>query len=548
MSGRLGSFFFVSLFLVFSFLGCECTPKPPLQEIVLDGSVESPLDGASESLSDNEPSLETNQENTPEPFVEGLPEQGAHTVAGICKFIGQTLCGSVFSCCGDKGLIFRDQAACIGQFEQGCLGNQPALLETAMKEGALRVSETNLQGCVQAFDEAGKRCGTPDEAVLRGICAGIFQATAKIGEECKSTLDGMFCDDGQGQCFPTPLGTPCKRWSKDGEYCKDGPCAPGLFCWLGEEPATCRSAFAKDSACSASAQCQKGLTCLQQKCVSQIPKGSSCDGVAQCQADAGCDPSQRQCVERVGAGKSCTFAEHCQVDLFCDGTSHTGLVCKIAKKEGESCSNTKDCDKDLFCKEMLCAKLPTQGQTCDPILSIGCSAPFVCDKTTSKCVALPQQDQPCLSGQSPCAEGLACFQTAQGARCQPKHAKDQACEDDTSCQTGLGCSAQKLCVALPTAGQSCHNDFFCASGLFCDLNTKQCATAHQLGESCDIGNECAANLTCLMNTQKQKRCVALPQQGEACQLACASGLVCRPGVGSGTCVPALCKGLLAAAP
>lgn len=65
-----------------------------------------------------------------------------------------------------------------------------------------------------------------------------------------------------------------------------------------------------------------------------------------------------------------------------------------------------------------------------------------------------------------------------------------ACEEDFECSSGY-CTSDKLCAAIPGAGQPC--DGRCTSGNYCDFQSGMCAALKADGEACFGGNECTSN-------------------------------------------------------
>lgn len=124
-----------------------------------------------------------------------------------------------------------------------------------------------------------------------------------------------------------------------------------------------------------------------------------------------------------------------------------------------------------------------------------CASDLVCygmnnDRAcVSPCVELTA-GQPCGDGVNflGCVDGLYC--SFESGRCEPLLADAASCMAGFECMSGY-CDATQACGQAPGMGEAC--DFACAEGLVCDMNT--CATPPPAGQPCVFG-ACAEGSQC----------------------------------------------------
>jgi hypothetical protein len=158
------------------------------------------------------------------------------------------------------------------------------------------------------------------------------------------------------------------------EACTGG-CGLGLQCVgtvclpLGTEHQVCSPNFDGP-------QCQRGLTCLANVCVVDLPGdvGATCQETKVCQSNLFCSiPSgmtSGTCVERRAVNGPCVYGDQCQSDLFCTGHSNQTGVC-IAGLASDPCQyGYAQCRHDLYCTATAntpsgqCAHKKGEGESC----------------------------------------------------------------------------------------------------------------------------------------------------------------------------------------
>jgi hypothetical protein len=207
-------------------------------------------------------------------------------------------------------------------------------------------------------------------------------------------------------------------------------------------------------------------------------------------------------------GEPCLFASQCSTLSCKPGLDTECGKCARAVDVGESCAaDDVDCAAGSYC---------SPEQTCVALTSDSAAVP-------------PGPNEPCLAT-APCVE-------------------DYYCPAD---------SANPVCSALPTLGQSCES-LTCASDSHCAENesaARVCTARPGLGEPCAFALNspieepyiCQKDLLCSYTSPMVGTCLPLPQQGEPCNIPpsnpsygrCGDGLNCNFAVS-----PPLCSGPLA---
>jgi hypothetical protein len=286
---------------------------------------------------------------------------------------------------------------------------------------------------------------------------------------------------------------------------------------------------------------------------------SCCQGVAPKAADAAAcrQAVEATCVTQATKEEAALSAGTARIDAAglaaCEAlTAAAGKACRLptAAAEQETCKNV------VFATASV-------GQDCDGTLSgarcaDGAGICFA-QPGSVPCKAWGTQGQACSV--APCAPGLLCIADPSSAKpsiCDAPRASGQPCPADAYCASGLACF-DKLCGAALGVGGTCAGKASkCSPDLACDPFSETCQPRKTAGGSCYIARHCAAGfacsgvgtgLVCLPGTpQDGADTPGLPTLGQPCSTLCAKGFVCARGPLPGSCIPALCAAVLAAAP
>jgi len=230
----------------------------------------------------------------------------------------------------------------------------------------------------------GSRC-EDDEECSSGHCDGDgglgascgqcspASVPAKLGEECRSSIDCEQTGDIEVQCLrDATVSAVCIQvtTARVGESCA----SPGRVCEAGADcdpGGTCRLPVAARAACAPGDRCAPGSLCAEAAggriCVPVTlrKEGESCSGddfdVAEdgtfqrCDrtVDLHCDDVTRTCLllGRAGSGESCD-RQPCQADLFCDETQR----CAAPRLVGQACRGALECESQR-CSGSVCVPL-----------------------------------------------------------------------------------------------------------------------------------------------------------------------------------------------
>lgn len=270
----------------------------------------------------------------------------------------------------------------------------------------IRTHDTDVVGTCAAHPMQGEPCG--DRYYLSNIC-GILD----LGDGGSVSLDCVRDPDTQvGACMHYPV--------KQGEVCRGGMCAEGLYCntpdggFLG----TCDEVPGVDQPCGWPLPwgdaCRAGLYCkwmedgTTQMCKPFEALGSPCSMASPvaCGPEGTCPNGV--CVPRGLVGESCIHPTDCE-----DGLNCVNNVCAEKGNVGESCMYAWDCQDGLICRETLCAPKPGLGEVCDYFE--GCQGNLMCISSTCR------QRQP-IGG--PCEDFMEC---EDGLQCRAGRCALHAC-------------------------------------------------------------------------------------------------------------------------
>ncbi|MCO4762839.1 MAG: hypothetical protein KC502_15095 [Myxococcales bacterium] len=254
-------------------------------------------------------------------------------------------------------------------------------------------------------------------------------------------------------------------------------------------------------------------------------------GTARCRSAGGKTP---MCTAFAALGADCAAA-HCKPPLRCVTDKSGKKRCADQGKEGAACGQSGDCAVGLACSATkTCAPGTGGGTACTGPGT--CAAGFACDDTQGKCVPQVKLGAACLAHRH-CLPGLVCGGLGLKGACVSQQAIGAACQQDSDCAASLHCSlASQTCVPKASAGETCLGAESCGPLLYCDVTSKQCMTLPGEGAACAFNvKTCQPGLTCYQPSKKDRTCVKLRNEGQACsqQNNCKAGLGCQKGL----CVP-----------
>jgi hypothetical protein len=151
--------------------------------------------------------------------------------------------------------------------------------------------------------------------------------------------------------------------------------------------------------------------------------------------------------------------------LCAEGTVCNGaiLTCVIAGGEGATCSSTTGCAFPYFCKRPdsavdsgICSRLSRRGEACATDEFPSCDDPRdYCDPGSRICVALPTAGQSCIDANpsGTCAPGTSCVD----GMCAPLRRTGDTCGATVgwNCLGTLTCDAVSLRCVVPTERPAC---------------------------------------------------------------------------------------------
>jgi len=259
-------------------------------------------------------------------------------------------------------------------------------MSSSCQKGALGGACTAGSECASGFCVDGVCCGAsscPSGFVCNavgklGSCARALGAKCADGPECGSgsCVDGVCCDSAcSGQCEACDVAG------------KVGTCSPATGAPHGTR-ITCAGSGACAGSCDGTLRdaCSfptSATSCAPAKCDgSKLTPESKCDGAG------GCKPQEdSSCIPFACVGTACKTT--CSADSDCaSGFRCTGGACV----QGATCSDDKlsSIAKDgspTTCAPFRCGSDGNCASTCNG--TADCTPGFVCETTTSKCVAAP---------------------------------------------------------------------------------------------------------------------------------------------------------------
>lgn len=481
--------------------------------------------------------------------------------------------------------IDRDRITSEGLGKSICHGDSggPALL---VQNGKVEVVAVNSYG---------ETAGVPDSRPYRSRCDGRavsirtdavaaylvswMQRLGGDGKPCQKQSDCAGCQQcQQGRCvsnYPKEGSTFCKPCRSDsdcgqggqcrqirGVYrcsqpCSQGCCPAALLCIPGKPGGQCLPSQCPDARCQTDADCGKGESCKEQKCVlkTSAPQAKLCHP---CKQNADCGPGALCQGRQVGG--------QCLQSCDKDGLCPAGFLCKTRRPgfpaqcvpSGErcplSCDAKRPCPGGFSCKSGRCKRDKGGGDVGDDCELTTCQPGLWCVSTVlgKRCLQACHLSAGRLGGacrgDSTCAAGSTClpfrglrrkFCMAQcktsadcplGGTCASGHcycSQDTDCKDGFVCEKGFGNTSSGFCVN-PKQLRACPSGFQCrfhVQGSFCFPDKVQ--EDRNMGQPCNDKALCHNGLNCM----------ALRNHAGICSENCRDNAVCKLG---GTCYQGEC--------
>jgi hypothetical protein len=301
---------------------------------------------------------------------------------------------------------------------------------------------------------------------------------ATVGEQCATRA----CDS-DSVCVKSR----CERRRAIGQTCAylkldtDG-CVFGAVCNKAAD--RCEKARPPAALGEACGECQKGLSCLDNRCVADhsVPDGKACTGDVQCAGNcSSCNAAKsgsaaRVCATRGRAHEACAQDRDCVSGFRCTAEADAGTSqavtnrvgeCVALLRKGEKCAKGSECGQGLFCD-----------------LRNGCTEPQA-------------EGQPC-SGRNTCAEKLECLSGV----CRPKpEGEGDLVGEGTAITWRPRAAVGEACTADGGTLAPCGADLYCEDG--------RCQQRAPAGAPCTTDDQCESK-TCLA---AEHACKAVPADG-----------------------------------
>ncbi len=360
------------------------------------------------------------------------------------------------------------------------------------------------------------------------FCTGVEICDATL--DCISTgnpcLAGEFCNDVTDVCDTCQVNTDCN----DSVPCTDDTCVAGncvfatnnlncvddgLFCTGPEvcdpvldcistgnpcaNPAFCSESTNVCLECLVGADCDDGVLCTDQTCVSGVcvftandancaQDGLFCNGPEICDAVTDCFSSGDPCLVGEFCNETTDTCLECQIDSDCND----GLPCSDDLCINGTCvfpDNNLNCDDLVGCTDDTCVGgncvFTTNDLNCTDDL-LFCTGTEICDATLD-----------CISTGDPCAVGTFCNETTNVC---------DECALDIHCDDLIGCT-DDTCVAgscvftvnnlnCPDDLLFCNGTEFCDAALDCQSTGDPCPVGTFCNDTTDVCDECVVDTDC----------------------------------------------------
>ena len=246
--------------------------------------------------------------------------------------------------------------------------------------------------------------------------------------------------------------------------------------------------------CSSRSDCERGLICLDNRCLSTA--------AAQSESDAG---KELATDTRGSAGESCTRRADCSTNLLCIANvcvesvrSDTGMQSPLGER-GESCQARNDCATGLACVMNRCvvgeSMLTVHAKQC---FRVQCELDEDCCKSFVAPITCPTWKQSCSAGdQAACSSynaACVCSQQCQNSTCIPV----RKCTQDPDCTaTNERCHAGKCA--------QCGSDSDCTlPGQRCVSSV--CRAGCERNEQCPVFSDCQAGQCVKVGCKSDREC------------------------------------------
>jgi hypothetical protein len=326
---------------------------------------------------------------------------------------------------------------------------------------ALRLAAASAPVPRLAFDPAKARRCLDGLALLSAACWG--PAAGSDPSRWDALVDGV--------CSEVLVGTvPAGGACYSSEECATGTCtATASTC-----PGVCQPPAPAGASCASDRACAAGLRCVSRECRAPAGLGLACTDDEGCTGDLRC--FKGSCRAPLAKGAACEPAGlSCEVHLRCVAAG-AGLTCQDRAPEGAPCVvgasglglASPDCAGNQVCLGLeldadgtilvpgRCATPHDVGGACVPRNgreglddgAVGCFLGLRCDETTSRCVALPGPDAPCVADE--CNQAAFC----DAGTCRALLADGAPCAGSSQCQH-VCLAATQACGPSP-ATASCR--------------------------------------------------------------------------------------------
>lgn len=228
-----------------------------------------------------------------------------------------------------------------------------------------------------------------------------------------------------------------------------------------------------------------------------------------------------------GSGMTDDRLEACAQALQASGCTESGTIPEACDVVG-SLAARSSCNENFQCQSGLCFSAAPVGEagatpgacgTCEPLASLGqpctdnCVAGTVCNTATSnptcQTVILGAAGATCNGLAEGCGPGLYC--ASPSFTCTPLPAADQPCTANAQCAFPATCVGV-TCASPGGAGAACDTDTDCVAGLGCSEQTSTCGAVTWASG----GQPCGDLTRCLVGECPGGSCPTVIGDGQAC--------------------------------
>ena len=300
--------------------------------------------------------------------------------------------------------------------------------------------------CTPVIDICDDICSTDKSCGTEAICAGapvgqcVIGGASIVGQLCcrdAQCASGVCASDGVCQC------------AEDSD-CPSGVCDTSLF-----GANVCVECIHHDD-------CDEGLFCAVDTCVSKFPVGLACNKDDECISDICGSNGVCQCASSLDCGD----------DLVCSTALFGANLCVQCETDAH-CGDGAYCDVDI-CRDQLIV-----GETCHS--DVACLSDLCGSNDQCQC----KEDHHC-------GPGMMCSTALFGAN----HCVE--CEGHADCNAGSYCS-DGMCLNQSIVGEVCSEDIQCLSDI-CEGSEPSTCT-------CGNDSDCGDNMVCDTSVFGMNTCV-----------------------------------------